>query len=453
MKSGGQQTMKHNTIIAAAVMALSLTACQASSPAGGSSPASSAGSAAGSAASEVAVKGTYTVEITGFDWGCGTTKAIVTLDNALDSADAANFKVVETKQATDWTAEGFPVVVADFERKVTGASLDNGGKTLTLDLYCNPDEGSPFLYTMATGYNTWCDPYYLTITLADGAELTSGGAKVSSFEIATDIDITQQPTSVDQFMTDTYEASDGTKYNYGFFEPAEGGDTLFVWLHGAGEGGTEKTDPRIVYLANRADAFALDEFQKLVGGAYVLEPQCPTFWLDEKGDGTMTNEKGDSIYTESVTELINWFKDQKGCKKVIIAGDSNGGFMTMNLAINHPEIADAYVPICEAYKDEFITDDQIKELAKLPMFFVYSLDDPTVDPEVYEKPTIERLKAAGAADLHVATTETVTRFVDESDPEHTYSGHWSWIYFQNNESVCNDDQIKAWDWIAGIVNK
>ena len=306
---------------------------------------------------------------------------------------------------------------------------------------------------MATGYNTWCDPYYLTITLADGAQLTSDGQPVAALDIDTAIDITSMPTSVEQFSTDEYTAADGTVYKYGYYEP-EGKEakTLFVWLHGAGEGGTEKTDPRIIYLANRADAFACDEFQQIVGGAFVLEPQCPTFWLDEKGDGTMTNEHGGSVYTESLVELINWYKGETGAEKVVIAGDSNGGFMTMNLAINNPEVADAYIPICEAYKDEYISDDEITELAKLPMFFVYSLDDPTVDPTVYEQPTIERLKAAGAANLHVSTTEHVIGYVDEDDPEHEYSGHWSWIYFQNNQSKCVDeDGITAWEWIAEIV--
>jgi predicted peptidase len=165
----------------------------------------------------------------------------------------------------------------------------------------------------------------------------------------------------------------------------------------------------------------------------------------------MTNEHGGSIYTESVVELINSFKEEKGCTKVVIAGDSNGGFMTMNLAINHPEVADAYIPVCEAYKDSYISDDEIAELAKLNIFFVFSLDDPTVDPTQYEQPTIARLQKAGAENLHVATTEHVIGYVDDEDPEHEYSGHWSWIYFENGDSVCNDDGINAWDWIADIV--
>ena len=426
------------------LIAVLLTACLVLSLAACSRQADSAGPGA--------VTGTYQVEITGFDWGCGTTKAIVSLDKPLDAVSAEDFVVTETKQATNWAAAGFPVEVTDFERKITGASLEDDGKTLILDLYCNPDEGSPFLYSLSTGYNTWCDPYYLTISLAEGAKVTSDGKAVTSLAIDTKIDITKQKTSVDEFAEGSYTAADGTKYRYVSYEPEGGADTLFVWLHGMGEGGTENTDPRIVILANRADAFALDEFQSIVGGAYVLAPQCPTFWLDEMGNGTMTNRHGGSAYTESLVELIHAYKEEKGCSKVVIAGDSNGGFMTMNLAIKHPEVADAYIPICEAYKDAYISDEEIQELAKLPLFFIYSLDDPTVEPRVYEKPTIERLKAAGAENLHVSTTEHVIRYVDENDPAHEYSGHWSWIYFQDNQSVCVDeDGINAWDWIAEIV--
>lgn len=403
----------------------------------------------------ITITGGYTVYIKGYDWGCGVYTAVVNLDAPLDEVSPEDFKVVETKQATDWTAEGFPVIEAEFERKVLGAEWVPESNTVVLDLYCSPNDGSPFLYSMATGYNTWCDPYYLTITLAEGAQVTSEGQPVAALDIATDLDITAMPTSVEQFRTDEYTAADGTVYRYGYYEPeGRDADVLFVWLHGAGEGGTENTDPRIIYLANRADAFACDDFQMNYARAFVLEPQCPTFWLDETGDGSMTNEHGGSIYTESLVELINWYKGETGASKVIIAGDSNGGFMTMNLAINNPEVADAYIPVCEAYKDEYISDEEIAELAKLPLFFIYSLDDTTVDPEVYEKPTIERLRAANAENLHVSTTDHVIGYVDEDDPEHEYSGHWSWIYFQNNQSKCVDeDGITAWDWIKQIAEQ
>ena len=150
---------KLTTLALSAMMAMSLAACTQNTPQ--------------TSSGTDTVKGTYTVEIRGFDWGCGTTQAIVTLDNALDSVKAEDFTVKETKQATDWTAEGFPVIETEFERKVTGAKLSDDGKTLTLDLYCNPDQGSPFLYTMATGYNTWCDPYYQIVDYISGGQIFS----------------------------------------------------------------------------------------------------------------------------------------------------------------------------------------------------------------------------------------------------------------------------------------
>ena len=35
-------------------------------------------------------------------------------------------------------------------------------------------------------------------------------------------------------------ASDGIELNYGHFNPKEPSNTLFVWLHGSGEGGTDE---------------------------------------------------------------------------------------------------------------------------------------------------------------------------------------------------------------------
>ena len=86
------------------------------------------------------------------------------------------------------------------------------------------------------------------------------------------------------------------------------------------------------------------------------------------------------------------------------------------------------------------------------MYFVWSDDDTTVVPETHEIPTVERLKKAGAAELHVSTTEHVVdtsgEYKDEEGNPYMYMGHWSWIYFDNNECECNDDGLKVFDFIA-----
>jgi hypothetical protein len=82
-------------------------------------------------------------------------------------------------------------------------------------------------------------------------------------------------------------------------------------------------------------------------------------------------------------------------------------------------------------------------------WFVYALSDTTVNPDVCEKPTIERFKAAGI-ETHVTEWEKVEdltgRFTDEEGNPYEYSGHWSWIYFDNN--ACTEGDLNCWKWLA-----
>lgn len=121
--------------------------------------------------------------------------------------------------------------------------------------------------------------------------------------------------------------------------------------------------------------------------------------------------------------------------------------MTLLMGLAYPQEYDAIVPICEAIPDSYITDEQLQGVKDLPMYFIYSKDDDTVDPTLHEIPTINRLKSLGASNLHVSTTEHV---VDTSGlyKDENYSGHWSWIYFFNNEAQCDECGVKSFDWIA-----
>jgi len=213
-----------------------------------------------------------------------------------------------------------------------------------------------------------------------------------------------------------------------------------------GEGGT---DTSITLLANKVTAFAGEEFQNALGGASILVPQALTFWMDEPGG---MGASGDSIYTDSLIELIAQYKEECGAEKVVVSGCSNGGYMTMVLALEKGDAYDAYVPICEALIDTAIDDEEIKLLASLPMYFIYAEVDPTVVPANYEIPTIARMKAAGAENLHVFSPEKVVDVTGEvTNPDgsaYEYNGHWSWIYFDNNDATCDDCEIHVWEWIA-----
>ena len=52
--------------------------------------------------------------------------------------------------------------------------------------------------------------------------------------------------------------------------------------------GTINTDPYITVLANKVSSLAGQEFQNTIGGANILVPQCPTFWMDKTGDSLAT---------------------------------------------------------------------------------------------------------------------------------------------------------------------
>lgn len=449
-------------VLLCSAMTFSLCACSSSN----NEEADSTGSASAAEGSDT-LTGTYSVHIGGYDWGCGTDKVIITLDNVLDAITADDLKVTETKQTTDFTAADFPIIETTVDRTITDAYLcdENGEKVeeasnyVALELYVSPNDGSPLLFSMTTQLNTWSDPYYLSITTNDGASLTSAGTAVTSFTV--DETLTSKTTDADNFEMASFTASDGVNYNYASYE-VSGSDTLVVWLHGLGEGGTENTDPSITLLANKVTALAGEEFQSAVGNASILVPQCPTYWMDNDGQGTNFNNgsitaDGTSYYAESLNELIDSYKEECGASKVVLAGCSNGGYMTMVMAIANPDKYDAIVPICEALPDQYITDEQIDSIKDLPMYFIYSEDDTTVDPTLHEIPTIERLNNAGASDLHVSTTEHVVdtsgNYTDEDGNAYQYMGHWSWIYFDNNESECDDCGIQAWQWIGETLSK
>ena len=122
---------------------------------------------------------------------------------------------------------------------------------------------------------------------------------------------------------------------YASFEPSDDKKhPLIIWLHGMGEGGSD--NPALPIMANKANMFADESLQKYFGGAYVLAPQCPTFWMQgykSMGDGT-------SIYEKALMGLIKaYISEHKNIEnsRVYLGGDSNGGYMTMILLRDYPD--------------------------------------------------------------------------------------------------------------------
>lgn len=226
--------------------------------------------------------------------------------------------------------------------------------------------------------------------------------------------------------------------NYGYYIPQTvepGPRPLIIWLHGAGEGGV---DPTVAYMGNKVVALSSEKVQELFGGAYVLAPQTPTFWMND-GSGEY-GRTGKSIYCKALMDCIEDFVSRNGNidrDRIYIGGDSNGGFMTMRMFLDHPDYFAAAFPVCEALYDETITDGQIEGIKDKPIWFTHAKNDPVVKPAETVEPTYKRLMAAGAKNAHFTFWDDIKDihegFVDQEGKPFEYIGHFAWIPMLNDD--------------------
>ena len=249
---------------------------------------------------------------------------------------------------------------------------------------------------------------------------------------------------------------------YGYFVPdrLDGPKPLIIFLHGAGEGGQ---DLPIAYSGNKVTALTGSALQALFGGAFVLVPQCDTMWLDD-GSGRY-GDSGRSMYTEALKYLIDEFIEKNACvidrSRLYIGGDSNGGFMTMRMLMSYPDVFAAGFPICEAMLDERVSEHDIQNLARIPLWFTHAKNDPVVKPEKYAVATYLRLKAAGAKNLHFTYWDKIEDmhglFTDEQGKPYQYMAHFAWIPVLNDDCrldfdggpvICEGRAVTLMRWLA-----
>lgn len=377
--------------------------------------------------------GNYTAVVEGFDWGPAVNKVILELDEAVSSVNRKDFTVqVERKsECVDLSTEqasGYRRVVHAYVSNAEGALFPEE-KYITLVLAVAPNQplGSPIQYARNEKCrgNNWIG-YNMTIT--DKAN-----------DRVWDTETRRISPLLDRFdLSGKFQYKPGLTLSYASFTPETDEDKvpLIIWLHGGGEGGTDSSIPLI---ANRAANYASDEIQALFGGAYVLSPQSPTFWMDS-GEG-MTSGKVNDIYNEALMALFNEFiaRNPKIDKdRIYVGGCSNGGYMTLKLLLEHPDYFAAAFPSALAYQSQYITDKQIESIKHIPIWLIQSKDDAVTVPDQTAIPVYERLKAAGAENVYFSFYDHVvdiTGFFGGKD--YHYNGHWSWIYSHAN--ACRRD--------------
>lgn len=239
---------------------------------------------------------------------------------------------------------------------------------------------------------------------------------------------------------------------------------LVIWLHGLGEGGS---DPTVAYTGNKVVNLSSADIQRKLGGAaYILCPQCPTYWMDYgSGKKKQPEKEGvESIYTEALKSLIDEFLELHpdiDRDRIYIGGCSNGGFMTMRMIISYPDFFAAAFPTCEAFRTSALTGQDLQNLKHLPIWFTNAQDDPLVPPDGLCLPTYRKLKAAGNQNVHVSLFENITDqsglFKDDEGKPYRYNGHFSWVHVYNDfceydldgSRVFEDGRpVTLWRWIG-----
>lgn len=422
-----------------AALVLSLAGCTAGTNQAASSPAASA-----SASDSV-----YSLIDRVYSWGSDYSSVIVPVDfsDRKDHVDEDDYSVYVERydQNGELLDEGNRVINAVYRSDGTGKNDDNGAYvTINMAVAATMSIASPY-YT---------DPESFGKTLKSWAECNYTITDKVTGSTWTELDQVYHPDE-QKFKTDTFAGDVSVPYAY--YEP-EGDEKhpLVVWLHGAGSGGT---DIGFVTGGMLVTNFVSDEVQDIFGGAYVLLPQSETVWMDD-GSGSYTSD-GTSRYTESLKGLLDKFiADHPGIDtdRIYIGGCSNGGFMTLKMAMEYPEMFAACFPVCEAYQDAWISDDEINTLKEIPTWFVHCTSDPVVDISKTADATYQRLVKAGAEDLHF------TKYDEIKDPDfgNSYIGHFAWVYSLKN--LCKTDydgepvemdgkEVTLYEWLAAHTKK
>lgn len=407
---------------------------------------------------------TFKIVTKGFDWGPGNNKMIVDFKTTLEDTAALNMKIEAEKRyknydfATKKSEEG----ILKEEIKIKNYYLSDGDGTkleqpsqfVTLELEVHPDNvlTNPFMYDFDTGLNSY-EPIEYEVSLLDSIT-DADNQEIKPFTLTNKDYIETLEPEAKLFEMETFNYTDkeygDITLTYASFSPDnhEVKKPLIILLHGAGEGGT---DPRIALYGNKSVALASDNIQSYFeDGAYVLVPQTPTMWMDI-GDRTYT-KTGKSKYTNALLALIEEYIENHNvdADRVYVGGGSNGGFMTINVLLNKPSLFAAGFPICQAYASEWISEEELKKLADIPLWFVHAVNDQVVLFEKTAKDLSDRLRQLNAKEVIVSTFEDVVdtsgEYKTENNEPYKYSAHWSWIYVYNDE--VKEDGRSLFEWLA-----
>ncbi len=401
----------------------------------------------------------YTLIIDGMDWGPAASKIVIGLDAPTKTIDAADYSVAVDRSHPCATvppaqAKGNRSIVFAYVSDAQGARVEEGSfVTLVLAVAPNLPISSMLQYSQkaACRGNQWVN-YQITVSNNKTNQIWNK-EKNRLMPLADEFDLTGK-----------FEYESGKSLTYASFTPknTSGKIPLIIWLHGGGEGGT---DPSIALVGNKAFNYASADIQKYFGAAHVLVPQTPGAWMHNK-EGQMQSGDGEDVYNVGLMKLIKDFVRKNPTidpKRIYIGGCSNGGYMSLKLLLKEPNYFAAGYISALAYQSKYITDNQINSIKNVPIWFIQAKDDNVTDPKATAIPVYERLKKAGAKNVHFSLFDHVTDLSGLFGGEnYHFNGHWSWIYSHANQVFkeydgsyvrLNNKPVSLMEWMAAQKKK
>ena len=327
-------------------------------------------------------------------------------------------------------------------------AFDPDGEYLALGL----EKASGRGLGLAKGSGVWRDEYSVSVGLKPGKVLKLGKQKFTAIECSTDKALKDFLSEADCFNTCTFTGKSTGKVGdetltYAAYEPwslrGDGkANPLVIWLHGGGEGGV---DVSITLLGNEVVSLIRPQIQSHFtteggsDGAYVLSIQCQTMWMGA-ADGSFTHGDRPSVYADVLKSCIDDYVARHpdvDRSRIYLGGCSNGGYMTVAMLMRYPKYFAAAYPTCEAYMNEYISDNEINVLAEENIWIVQSYDDTTVDPKTHCIPMFQRLMRAGAKNVWMSMFENVQGI---DNPGQQLMGHFSWCYLFNDAVTKSQEQ-------------
>lgn len=207
------------------------------------------------------------------------------------------------------------------------------------------------------------------------------------------------------FQARTYKNADGKTLLYRLIaKPTQAQEKrpLVVFLHGAGERGSDNT-AQLKYLREFLRSAAND------CNAVCIAPQCPreSSWANFRRDPNAA-DAGPREPLALTLELINELQKEFpiDADRIYVTGLSMGGFGTWDILARQPELVAAAVPICGGGNPA-----RAERMTGVPIWVFHGDQDPAVKVEQSRR-MVEAIKKAGG---------------DVKYTEYAGVGHDSWI--------------------------